>query len=214
MPAAHAWESGVPECCKPGSGQQLLAERGRRKVLAGAGEGIGLVQEQNLPCRDVETALKSIDEIGEPADLQRGWDGLIKVADHADADAVWVDFPSPGRWVGRLLLIPALPDLDLPIHRPIAVPDHKMIRNAIGSLGDGQSATRKGSAVVNVDILPSTWLDGCPGLEDHIHRLGGINRKQAVGHVGPEWRRRQSQKQCAGQRQDADERSEYDNPAI
>src|ERR1051326_2595123 len=98
---------------------QLLSELSLGEIAADSARRSGRIERPDPQGAQVKPPLQCINELGEPPDLGRGGACSIKIANEADADAVGIDGPDAGRRGGGLLPIPALSDLQFPVHATI-----------------------------------------------------------------------------------------------
>lgn len=166
-----------------GSRNELLAEGADREETADAGGALGLVGKGDVGQGDVVVGLEGADELFQPAELGGGGAGLVEVADQADADAVWIDAGVAGWGGGGELFVPALADLQFAIDGTVAVADHEVITQRAAGFGKGISIAGGGAAVVDVDVFPGRLLGLGLGLEDDVHRIRSVDRKEAVGGI-------------------------------
>ena len=69
----------------------MVAEGGDWEVAADAGGGGGVVQKDNFVGAEAELGLQGGYQLGEAANLDGGWHGMVEVADDADTDAGGLD---------------------------------------------------------------------------------------------------------------------------
>ena len=107
-------------------------------------------------------------EFIERAKLGLGWLVTIEVTDQADADGNVVEIVT--RHVSAVQLSrPAWTDFNLAVAGGTAVADDKMVGKSVLHLAhaamisvEDASVSLPGSAVVNDDVLPPTFLHSCP----------------------------------------------------
>src|SRR6185437_5427435 len=153
-------------------------------------------------------------ELCDPTNLRWGRNRVIKIPDHADADACIVNLVRAGRWKRGQLLVPALADLDFAVVAAVAVSDDEMIAQPAGRLANGQGIARGGVAVVNVNVFPVRWNQWRVRVEDLVEARRGIDREQTRGSIGDDRRGRQRHEQRAGERQNAQKGGEDDDFAM
>src|SRR5439155_15856137 len=132
--------------------KQLTEERALGEVASDSRGAPRRVDHQHARGGNVQLTLERADELAEPPELGRRGDGLVKVADQADRDAGPVDLVGAGGREGDLLLVPALPDLDLPVHQAVAVADDEVIAQPVAWLPERQRVAGGGLSVVDVNV--------------------------------------------------------------
>lgn len=180
------------------------------KMTPDAGGVVRAIIGQYCRAGDAKALLERSDKLLNASELCGGWSGLVEIADQTNTDAI-IGHPRSGG-LSRLLAVPSLADLDLSVAAAVAVADQEMVaKSVVPTEGEGVSAP--GSAVMDINILPTIPFHRSRGFEDRIESFSGVGHHKAR-HVRRKRGRRQRQKENAGQRYRAEQAGENQDVAL
>jgi len=179
--ATYRQDGGLFRRSSAGLGCQLRSKVPDPKETSDARDRFNSTVQIDVAARNVQLVLEGTDQLDQTAML--GWRRLskVEVTDQADADAVAIDVIRSRCEPGHKLLRPSLADLNLAISAAITVANDEMVSQPTGRFRQALRATRHGSAVMNINIVPPPWIEWHAGrIKQSVKCLRGVYGKEAL----------------------------------